>query len=317
MTDFLPSASVQRLRQRAQLLAGVRDFFAQRDVLEVETPILSRFGNSDPGMEQLQACDGRYLRTSPEYAMKRLLAAGIGDCYELGRVFRAGESGRHHNPEFSLLEWYRSGWGYAQLMDEVAALICTLGEMFGQRYCVHHVCWQALIQQHSGLDPLSASLEQMAACIEESGLVVPAIEALDRDGWLDLLISSCVQPALPKGQLTLVSLYPASQAALARIHAPDPRFAERFEAFLGPLELANGYGELTDAGEQRSRFETENAKRRAAGRAVVPLDEALLAALEAGMPACSGVALGMDRLLMALTDEPALDAVLAFPQARA
>lgn len=325
-----PTAGASALRDRARLLARIRAFFADRHALEVETPVLSQAGNSDPGIRQFVTADGRLLRTSPEYPMKRLLAAGAGDIYELGRVFRAGEAGAAHNPEFTMLEWYRVGWTFDALMDEVAALVDHCGEAFGRRWRTRRVTWRDWIGEATGLDPLEADASAIAARLRAAGVDTTGLDGaaaggsglearggLDRDGWLDLLVARVVQPAQDPDTLSLVSLYPASQAALARLHPPDPRLAERFEAFLGPVELANGYQELTDPAEQRRRFEAENARRRAAGEPEAPLDEALLAALAAGLPECAGVALGVDRLLMALTGADNLARVLPFPADRA
>ncbi len=315
--DWAPTASLVALRHRADLLRDIRSFFDARGVLEVETPILSRAGNSDPGMEQFGSRDGRWLRTSPEYALKRLLAAGGPDVYELGRVFRAGESGPWHNPEFTLLEWYRRGWAYPQLVDEVVELVTRCGQRFGREWTVRHVSYRDWLQDTAGIDPLQDTAEAMASILERAGVAYPDLRDLDREGCLDLAVTHLAQPALAEDMLTVVSLYPASQAALARLHPEDPRVAERFEVFLGGVELANGYQELTDAAEQRARFEAENEKRRSEGRPTVPLDENLLDALESGLPACSGVALGVDRLLMVLGGYAHIGDVLAFPADRA
>lgn len=315
--DAAPTASTGALRDRARLLATIRGFFAARGVLEVETPVLSSAGTSDPGLAPFQTRDGRWLRTSPEYPMKRLLAAGSGDIYELGRVFRRGEAGRWHNPEFTLLEWYRVGWDYPRLMEEVATLVNHCGADFGKRWRVRQVDWRQWIGESAGVDALEAPARELATALEGAGVSLHGLDDLDRDALLDLLVSQVVQPAQAPDTLTLVSLYPASQAALARLHGPDPRLAERFEAFLGTVELANGYQELADPVEQRARFEAENDRRRAAGLPVAPLDERLLGALEGGLPHCAGVALGVDRLLMALTGAAHLDEVLAFPADRA
>lgn len=311
-----PGAGHQRLQARAKLLAEVRNFFARRGVLEVETPMLSAAGNSDPGLSQFDTRDGRWLRTSPEYSMKRLLAAGSGDIYELGRVFRAGEAGAWHNPEFTLLEWYRVGWHFGQLMDEVAELIAHCGESSARSWRVQKVHYRDWIQSVAGVDPLEAKAATLRHAVTAAGIDAP-LDALDRDGLLDLLVSHVVQPTLDQNVLTLVSRYPASQAALARICDDDPRVAERFEAFLGPVELANGYGELTDPREQRRRFEAENARRVTDGLRPVPLDENLLDALSHGLPESAGVALGLDRLLMVLEGALRIEDVLAFSTARA
>jgi lysyl-tRNA synthetase class 2 len=308
---------VEALRQRADLLRLIRAFFADRGVLEVETPVLSGAGNSDPGIRQFRTTDDQWLRTSPEYPLKRLLARHDIDVFELGRVFRSGESGRRHNPEFTLLEWYRLGWSYPRLMEEVAALVRHCGRQFGASWTVRTTTYRDWLRDTAGIDPLEDPLDRIMTRVRAADPALDGMDGLDRDGWLDLAVTHLAQPALAKDELTLVSLYPASQAALARLHPGDPRVAERFEAFLGDLELANGYRELTDATEQRTRFEAENDRRLKDGLPAVPLDHHLLQALESGLPECSGVALGVDRLLMALGGHEHLDAVLAFPAERA
>jgi lysyl-tRNA synthetase class 2 len=300
----------------------VRDFFADRHVLEVETPILSAAGNTDPNIESFfTAFSGhvdagareRWLRTSPEYPLKRLLAAGIGDCYELGRVFRNGEAGGRHNPEFTMLEWYRVGWDHRRLIGETVALVEAALAMVGRRAEVRIESYRQLFLDALGIDPLRAPLEELQAPLAQSH-IDPA--GLTRDDWLDLLITHRLQPAFPRNRITVIHDYPASQCALARIRAGEPPVAERFELYLGPHELANGYHELNDASEQRARFERDNAVRRARGVREVPIDEQLLAVLDA-MPACAGVALGIERLLMCLAGTDAIADVLAFPFAEA
>jgi len=306
---WLPAASAGALRQRAALLAEIRAFFAGRDVLEVETPVLSAAGNSDPGIGQFAIANpALWLRTSPEYAMKRLLAAGSGDIYELGRVFRSGESGRHHNCEFTMLEWYRTGWDYLRLAEEAMELVrhCLPGRALRETV----ISYRDLFLSGTGLDPFTAAQGELRAFVRAKGLDAPD---LPRQATLDLVISHFVQPSLPPDGLTLVHDYPPEQAALARIRAGDPPVAERFELFLGQFELANGYQELTDAAEQEARFRAENMQRERRGEAPVPLDGNLLAALGAGLPECAGVALGVDRLLMARLGASRLDEVLAFP----
>lgn len=311
--DWRPSATPGRLRARAALLKDIRTFFAERDVLEVETPLLSRAGNSDPEIHSIGAGDG-YLRTSPEFALKRLLAAGSGDIFELGRVFRADECGRTHNPEFTMLEWYRSGFTYHQLMDEVAALVRYCGRGGFDAWPVEKLAYSELFAKHVNLDPFTADLEALAATAGKHGI---ADIELGRRQWLDLLMSLVIQPALPAQQLTFVFDYPAEQAALARVRQDSPPVAERFELYLGCVELANGYQELTDAAEQRRRFVVESARRRERGQDVYPSDEHLLEALAHGLPECAGVALGVDRLLMALTGAKDIREVIAFPSSRA
>jgi len=244
---------------------------------------------------------------------ERLLAAGIGDCYELGRVFRDGEAGRHHNPEFTLLEWYRIGWDHRRLMDEVSELVALAMADAGRPVSVERLSYAALYQRHCGLDPHLADDQALVAALGDIRLDATG---LGRDDWLDLLMTHRIQPELPDSRLTLVYDYPAGQCALARLRPGTPPLAERFEAYLGPLELANGFHELADAQEQRVRFIADQAIRSARGRPSPPLDENLLAALGHGLPNCAGVALGIDRLLMAMQGAESISEVLAFPSDR-
>ncbi|WP_240098443.1 EF-P lysine aminoacylase EpmA [Thermomonas flagellata] len=318
-----PSAAAPALRLRARLNALVRAFFAARGVLEVETPVLSRAGNTEPNiasfaLEFSGRTDGaprtRWLRTSPEFALKRLLAAGIGDCYELGRVFRDGEAGGRHNPEFTLLEWYRVGWDHLRLLEETVALVREALALVGRDAAPQVTTFRDLYWQRLQLDPFTADVEVLRNAL---GDVALDPEGLTRDDWLDLLMTHRLQPAFDADTLLAVHDWPASQAALARIRDGDPPVAERFELYLGPLELANGYHELTDAGEQRARFARDGRVRAARGLPAVPLDAALIDALAHGLPACAGVALGVDRLLMALLGTERIADVLAFDFARA
>ncbi|MBB6599401.1 EF-P lysine aminoacylase EpmA [Luteimonas sp. MC1825] len=311
------------LRLRARLNALLRDFFAARGVLEVETPMMSRAGNTDPNIASFALefggrTDGaprtRWLRTSAEYPMKRLLAAGVGDCYELGRVFRDGEAGGRHNPEFTMLEWYRVGWTLEPLIDETAALVQAALALVGREATLRKVSYRDLYREALGLDPMTASMAELQAAF--AGHVAP--EGLTRDDWLDLLMTHHIQPAFAPGQLLAMHDYPASQCALAKVaRRDDVDVAERFELYLGPLELANGYHELTDADEQRARFGRDHVVRDTRGAVLPPLDEALLGALADGLPDCSGVALGVDRLLMAMLGSNAIADVLAFDFAHA
>lgn len=316
------SADLGGLRLRARLYASIRAFFEARGVLEVETPVLSAAGNTDPNMDSFTtAFSGhvdagareRWLRTSPEFALKRLLAAGVGDCYELGRVFRNGEAGGRHNPEFTMLEWYRVGWDHRRLADDVVALAQAALALVGRQAPVHVTTYRELFLDTLGLDPLLAPLEALQAPLAEFGI---RPEGLTRDDWLDLLLTHRLQPAFPRDRITVVHDFPASQCALARIRAGEPPVAERFELYLGAYELANGYHELGDPVEQRARFERDNAVRRARGLREAPLDERLLAVLGA-MPDCAGVALGVERLLMCMAGTDAIADVLAIAFARA
>ena len=314
MTDWRPTASPQHLKARAKLLQDIRSYFSGQTVMEVETPIISRAGNTDPEIQSIRTDDGGYLRTSPEFPLKRLLATGLGDVYELGRVFRAGEAGRNHNPEFTMLEWYRTEFDYHHLMDEVAALVLHCGHGKFDLWPQQKLSYRELFQQYLGLDPFRADIDELAGIAKDHG--VSDIE-LGRRQWLDLLISHFIQPELPGNGLTFVYDFPADQAALANIREDTPPVAERFELYLGHTELANGYQELTDAAEQQLRFEDENIQRKNRGEPIYPPDEHLLAALTHGLPECAGVALGVDRLLMAICGADSLDEVIAFPFSRA
>ena len=310
MTDWQPTASPERLLARARLLQDIRSYFSDQDVLEVETPLISRAGNPDPEIRSFRTDDGGYLRTSPEFALKRLLAAGSGDVFELGRVFRSGEAGRYHNPEFTLLEWYRTDFGYHRLMDDVAALVSYCGQGKFDHWPQQRLSYRELFQQHLGLDPFAADTDELTATAEKHG--ISDIELGHRQ-WLDLLLSHFIQPALPDNCLTFVYDFPADQAALANIRQDTPPVAERFELYLGHTELANGYQELTAAVEQRRRFEHGNIQRESRGEPTYAMDEHLLAALAHGLPECAGVALGVDRLLLAICGADTLGQVLAFP----
>ena len=329
MIDWQPSASFDALRLRARLNAAVREFFFQRGVLEVETPIMSQAGNTEPNIASFAlefsgrtngGARARWLRTSPEHPLKRLLAAGLGDCYELGRVFRDGEAGGRHNPEFTMLEWYRLGMDHVQLATETAELVRMALALVGREASVESVTYRDLYLRELGIDPMTAPDDALRDAL---GDVVIDSRGLVRDDWLDLLMTHRIQPGLSPDAMLVVRDYPASQCALARIRQPgsaaagEQPVAERFELYLGPLELANGYHELADAGEQRSRFERDLAVRQGRGLEPPAIDERLLAALAYGLPGCAGVALGVDRLLMAMQGTGAIADVLAFDFARA
>jgi len=311
-------SDLKHLRLRAGVNTCIRAFFAERHVLEVETPMLSAAGNTDPNIQSFSTrftghvdagSPQRWLRTSPEFPLKRLLAAGVGDCYEMGRVFRDGEAGGRHNPEFTMLEWYRVGWDDAKLAREVIDLLQILLLRAGRTVDIVETTYRGLFRDTLGVDALTDPVERLREPLSPIGIDP---EGLERDDWLDLLMTHRIQPNFPRDRVTVVSDFPASQCALARIRHDDPPVAERFEVYVGPYEVANGYHELNDAAEQRQRFERDNAKRRARGTPEVAIDEALLAALDR-LPDCAGVAMGIERLLMVLAGTGAIADVLAFP----
>jgi len=306
-----PGASRFAMEARANLLSAIRAWFSERGVIEVETPLLSRSGNSDPNIRSIstESRSKRYLRTSPEYAMKKLLATGFGDLYELGRVFRAGEKGRLHNPEFTLLEWYRCELTYLELADEAADLIRYCGQGQFDDWPVQQLTYREAFVEHTGLDPFHCTETELSYAASERGI---RATALGQQEWLDLLLSQVIEPGLPGETITIIHDFLPEQAALARIRTDNPPVAERFEVYLGQMELANGYQELTDSQEQLERFEREQNLARARGEEVTPLDQGLIEALHHGLPECSGVALGVDRLLMSMLKLDHIDAVLAF-----
>jgi len=323
--DWRPTATFDALRQRAALNATLRDFFARRGVVEVETPVFSAAGNTEPNiapfaLEFSGRTDGgprtRWLRTSPEYPLKRLLAAGFGDCYELGRVFRDGEAGGRHNPEFTMLEWYRVGWDHRRLAVETAELVNAALALVGREATLVETTYRDLYHDRLGIDPMTAGDAELRAALGEVQ-VDPA--GLIRDDWLDLLMTHRLQPEFPGDRMLAIHDWPATQCALARLRPGDDGIAvaERFELYLGPLELANGYHELADAAEQGARFERDAGVRQRRGDVVPPVDRHLLDALGHGLPDCAGVALGVDRLMMSMLGTGRIADVLAFDFFRA
>lgn len=294
------------LKLRAQWLASIRRFFEDRGVLEVETPVLSRASVPDPNIESLSlqfAGQSYYLQTSPELYMKRLLAAGSGPIYQVARVFRDGEVGRLHNPEFTLVEWYRPGFDQHQLMDEVSGLIALLMEL--DNPLITLMTYSDLFQQYTSLNPLEENRESLDQYCRSVDAHCP-VE--DWDSAMDWLMAIYIQPQMQG--LTYVTDYPATQASLARLDPDNPEVAKRFELFVDGVEIANGFEELTDSTEQRQRFMQENAARAASGRPQIPMDEAFLEALDFGMPETSGVALGLERLMMLATGSDEIGSVL-------
>jgi elongation factor P--(R)-beta-lysine ligase len=296
------------------MLRQARSFFRSRGVLEVDTPALSRVTTSDPNIESFRIAGPRegtlYLQTSPESFMKRLLADGYPDIYAICRVFRDGESGRIHQPEFTMVEWYRHGFGLDEMIEETVAFIAhvlqqpVLAEADTLDY-------ETAFGRFTGIEPFSASLDELADAAGADTDLRESIGA-DRDAWLDLLLSTRVAPNFADRQLTVLRHFPVSQAALARTCPADDRVADRFEVFYGAMELANGFVELRDPDEQRRRMHTDLASRRASAQRPVPLDEPLLAALESGLPACAGVAAGFERLLMLATGAEDIRDVITF-----
>ncbi len=328
MNDWRPSASRETLERRAQLLALTRRFFAHRRVLEVDTPAVVNAPVTDVHIHSAQVDLGYevrtlsepiprpfFLHTSPEYAMKRLLAAGSGDIFQICHVVRCHERGPLHNNEFTLVEWYRIGFSLDRLMAEVEELVRELLGGADRGLRGERVTYREAFLRHLQLDPFAATVEQLEAAAES--LVYRNRGAATRDLLLDFLMATRVGPQLGGNALTFVHGYPASQAALARLDPDDPRAALRFELYSEGVELANGFHELASAAEQRARFEGDLAERQRCGSPSYPLDERLLAALEAGLPDCCGVALGFDRVVMLATGAESIDAVLPFPTERA
>ena len=308
-----PGASLEMLRLRANALATIRRFFAERDVLEVETPLLAATTVTDTHIESIPASlelagspRDCYLQTSPEYAMKRLLAAGAGACYQICKSFRQGDAGRRHNPEFTMLEWYRPGFSLAQLMDEVALLLRD----FLPGADIARLGYREVFQRHLQIDPHRAGLATLRR-LTENRLTVDTAE-LNATDCLQLLLAQVIEPELP--DYCFIYDYPAPQAALAKI-SPDAKgepVARRFELFCKGMELANGYDEETDGKVLRARFEGDQQRRAELGRPVPDIDQNLLAALAHGLPPCAGVAFGIDRLLMLLSGAESIGEVIAF-----
>jgi lysyl-tRNA synthetase class 2 len=314
-----PGLNRVTLALRAALLRRTRDFFAARTVLEVETPVLGRHTASAVHIESLQTVlrgyrQPFYLQTSPEYHMKRLLAAGSGDIYQISRVFRDGEAGRRHNPEFTLLEWYRTGMPYLDLATEVCELLaCLLDDAaLSLPECIRY---DQALKKFTGLDTQPYSAAQLSHVLDRGGIPVPD----DHRGGelLDLVFTTLVAPELGKDRPVVIYQYPAEQAALARLCPDEADRAERFEVFYRGMELANGYRELLDADEQLARFLQDQDLRRVAGRDPTEPDDRLIAALAHGLPDCSGVAMGFDRVVMLAAATDNIGDVLAFDTDRA
>ena len=350
--SWQPTATPAMLRQRASLLARTRQFFAHRGVLEVDTPVVVNAAVTDVHIHsaRVQFADAAsprnyFLHTSPEYAMKRLLAAGSGDIYQICHVVRGFERGRLHNAEFTLVEWYRIGYSLEDLMSEVDALVRELLGASSGQYVSERISYREAFLRELGLDPFTAGISELRRAAETLGFATttspaaslmtadrepdrPGTRAQDtpaqdnqardnRDELLELLMGALVGPRLGRNALTFVHGYPATQAALARLDPRDPRAALRFELYCEGVELANGFHELASAEEQRARFQRDLEERRRIGLPAYAMDEFLLSALEAGLPECAGVALGFDRTLMLATGARDINEVLPFPTERA
>jgi lysyl-tRNA synthetase class 2 len=316
MPDFEPTASLERLRQRAALLRRVREFFDWRGFLEVQTPILSADTVVDRHLDPFHLDEaGRtfWLQTSPEFAMKRLLAAGAGSIYEITPVFRRDELGPLHNPEFTMVEWYQVGAG----MEQGMALLGDLAQATLGGEPVESITYQEAFTQYVGVDPHSVALAELKRTAARLGVQAPQSLADDRDGWLDLLLVERVQPRLGVDRPAILYEYPASQAALAQVRPGVPSVAERFELYVSGVELANGYHELSDPAELRRRNAEVNRQRQADGKMPLPEESRLLGAMAFGLPEATGCALGFDRLLMASVAARSIDEVIAFPFDRA
>lgn len=320
MTNWRPTISIENLIQRAQIIAKIRNFFAERNVLEVETHLLSHASVTDIHLQSFvtdyysaphSTSQKLYLQTSPEFAMKRLLAAGSGSIYQICKAFRnEGESGRMHNPEFTVLEWYRLGFDHQQLMNEMDDLL----QLILQCPSAEKISYADLFLKYVNVNPHLTDSAKLKNCALQLGLEeLKNIDATDKDIWLQLIMSHYIEPKLGINAPTFVYDFPTTQAALARIRNDVPPVAERFEVYIKGVELANGFHELTNAEEQQARFENDLHQREKLNYAAVPMDKNLLAALQHGLPDCAGVALGIDRLIMLVTQTENITDVISFP----
>jgi elongation factor P--(R)-beta-lysine ligase len=317
MIEWQPTATREVLAHRSAVLMHARHFFVDRGLIEVDTPLIVNAPVTDVHIHsaKVEFSDSArpfFLHTSPEYAMKRLLAAGIGDIFQICHVARGLERGRHHNAEFTLIEWYRLGYTLDRLMHETETLVRTLMGDVAFELTSESISYEDAFLQELALNPLTASMQELSAACSKAGFTADAQRGAQRDELLELLMGTVVGPKLGHRSLTFVFNYPASQAALARVNPLDPRWALRFELYCKGMELANGFLELFDVNEQRERFEQDNEERQRRGLPAYPLDERFLAALEAGLPECAGVAVGFDRVMMLAAEVEHIDAVLPF-----
>lgn len=303
MGNWRPASGPEAAASRAALMRRVRACFEEAGVLEVDTPALSSAAVSDTQIESFEITASAvsnlplFLNTSPEFCMKRLLADGYPDIFSICRVFRDGEAGRRHQPEFTMIEWYRLGMNLGDIIGDTLRVIQRALDDKAPVAEPVHLDYREAVLDATGLDPLIADTNSLASAVDADDRLRAAIDD-EKDDWLDLLLATRVVPGFANDRLTVLKHYPASQAALARLCPANPQVADRFEVFLGPVELANGYVELTDAAEQSARIGADNAARARRGRSARPVDSHLIAALESGLPACAGVAMGVERLQM-------------------
>lgn len=312
MQAWIPTATFEALKHRADLLQKIRAFFMTRNVLEVETPILSQHTVTDPYIESFSTLDAQnniyFLQTSPEYGMKRLLAAGSGPIYQITKAFRKEEQSRFHNPEFTMLEWYQPDLDHHGLMEQVDALLsATLATP-----STHKISYREIFQRHLNIDPFNIKLSELKKIVlQHINIDIDAVNP-DLDTCLQLLLSHCIEPTLGFDAPVFLYNFPPAQAALARISETEPKVGERFELYIQGVEIANGFHELANPHEQKQRFASDQLKRQQLRRFIPSIDERLIAALEHGLPKCAGVAIGIDRLLMFKTNANALQEVMSF-----
>jgi elongation factor P--(R)-beta-lysine ligase len=312
--NWQPTAPLDNLRLRANIIARIRQFFAEREVLEVDTPLLSAATVTDPHLHSLVTTKNLYLQTSPEFGMKRLLCAGSGAIYQICKAFRDDEQGRQHNPEFTMLEWYRPGFDHHELMEEVDDLLQAVIRTLP----AEKLTYADAFLQHLDINPHTATLDDLRACAKKQNIdSIGFADDPNKDTWLHLLMNHCIEPHLGQRAPTFLYDFPASQAALARVRHDNPPVAERVEVYIHGMELANGFHELTDAREQEKRFLNDLEYRKQLGYPAVPHDKRLIAALEYGLPNCAGIALGVDRLIMIAAKTNNIADVISFPIDRA
>lgn len=315
-SDWKSQCSLQTLKQRAFLMSKIREYFAQENVLEVETPILSSAGNTDVNIESFTSeyitidQEKSYLRTSPEFPLKRLLCSGTGDIFEIGKVFRKDEVSKTHNVEFTMLEWYRIDYDYKQLIQDVKQLFKFVLSAFNlPAPDTHTVSYKDVFKQYLGLDIDKITAENLNLICATHGY---SGSQLSKDEGLDFLFATQIQPKFDKNVFIFLTLYPVSQAALSQVNPKDETTSLRFEVFYQGHELGNGYQELTNSEELKQRFEEDNSQRLSTNQHQIEIDKHLLSAMKNGMPSCSGIAIGADRLLMVLLDKKTIGEVLSF-----